>query len=264
MKCSDLEQEINLTAGGEMTAEARLHLTSCPVCRHRLAELNEICSSLARLLPPAAPSDLRYSVRRAVAAAHHSPNRLPEDLRDWLTYRLMPLGVGAAASIILGLGFVVMMFSGIAKYEGLAARPDNDPLAVMLASGTSGDLRAEISPGDYARARMGLGVESPSVNPHGALVALTKSLFRGEMKDEEVVVVADVFGDGLARIAEVVEPAGDRRAVAKLQDALENSPEYAAFVPSVLDDRPDSVRVVLKLQSVHVSTGADSRRRSRR
>jgi hypothetical protein len=76
------------------------------------------------------------------------------------------------------------------------------------------------------------------------------------MKDEEVVVVADVFGNGLARIAEVVEPSSDLRAVSDLQKALESDPAYAAFIPSNLESRPDSVRVVLKFQSVDVSMGS--------
>jgi hypothetical protein len=85
------------------------------------------------------------------------------------------------------------------------------------------------------------------------------------MKDDEVVVVADVFGNGLAQIAEVVEPSRDRRAVAELQKALESDPSYAAFVPSEMENRPESVRVILKFQSVDVSTKISVRkpRRSR-
>ena len=112
----------------------------------------------------------------------------------------------------------------------------------------------DISPALFADSRMGLGSESPSVNPKGALVALTKSLIRGGMRDDEVVVVADVFGNGLAQIAEVVEPSRDRHAVAELEKALGSDPAYAPFVPSSLEERPDTVRVVLKFQSVDVST----------
>jgi hypothetical protein len=108
---------------------------------------------------------------------------------------------------------------------------------------------------------MAIAGESPSINPQGALVALTRSLVRGEMKDDEVVVVADVFGNGLAQIAEVVEPSHDRHAVAQLQKALESDPAYAPFVSADMDRRSDPVRVVLKIQSVNVNTGLSSRNR---
>jgi hypothetical protein len=106
----------------------------------------------------------------------------------------------------------------------------------------------------YAGPRRDVSSESPSVNPQGALVALTSSLVRGEMNDDEVVVVAEVFGNGLAKIDEVVEPSKNRRAVGELEKALKSDPDFAPFVPANLDQRPDSVRVVLKIQNVNVST----------
>jgi hypothetical protein len=72
------------------------------------------------------------------------------------------------------------------------------------------------------------------------------------MRDDEVVVVADVFGDGLASIAEVVEPSRDKKAVDELQKALQTDPSYAPFVPAEMDQRSNTVRVVLRLQSVNV------------
>ena len=95
---------------------------------------------------------------------------------------------------------------------------------------------------------------TPSVNPSGALIALTKSFVRGDMKDDEVVVVADVFGNGLARIAEVVEPTNDWKTVNELEDALKNDPDYAPFVPAKVDHRSETVRVIFKIQHVEVST----------
>lgn len=111
------------------------------------------------------------------------------------------------------------------------------------------------SPAAYADGRRGIAGESPSINPRGALVALTKSLVRGEMHDDEVVVVADVFSNGLAQIAEVVEPSRDRRAVSELQKALESDPSFAPFVSADVDQRSETpIRVVLKIQNVDVKT----------
>ena len=75
------------------------------------------------------------------------------------------------------------------------------------------------------------------------------------MKDDEVVVVAEVFGNGLARIDEVIEPSRDRQAVRELENALKSDPNYAPpFVPAHLDQRSDTVRVILKIQSVNIDT----------
>jgi hypothetical protein len=112
----------------------------------------------------------------------------------------------------------------------------------------------EITGTEYARSRMAIAGESPSINPRGALVALTKSLVRGEMRDDEVTVVADVFSNGLAQVAEVVEPSHDRRAIEELQKALQSDPSFAPFVPADVDKRSGTVRVVLKIQNVNVRT----------
>ena len=117
----------------------------------------------------------------------------------------------------------------------------------------AGDV--ELSAADFAAARISVSGDSPSLNPQGALVALTKSIVRGKMKDDEVVVVADVFGSGLAKIAAVVEPSKDINAVRELEKALKTNPDYAPpFVPAKLDQRSDTVRVIFKIQSVNVDT----------
>jgi hypothetical protein len=79
------------------------------------------------------------------------------------------------------------------------------------------------------------------------------------MKDDEVVVVAEVFGNGLAKIDEVVEPSRNRRAVTELEKALDSDPSFAPFVPAEVDKRPESVKVIFKIQSVNVNTGVHSK-----
>jgi hypothetical protein len=74
------------------------------------------------------------------------------------------------------------------------------------------------------------------------------------MHDDEVTVVADVFSNGLAQVAEVVEPSHDRRAIEELQKALQSDPSFAPFVPADVDKRSGTVRVVLKIQNVNVRT----------
>ncbi len=68
-----------------------------------------------------------------------------------------------------------------------------------------------------------------------------------------MIVVADVYGNGRASLAEVVEPPRNRRMVEELQDALRKNP---AFVPASLDRRPQTMRVVFVLQKMNVGDGS--------
>jgi len=167
------------------------------------------------------------------------------------------------ATLVMAFTLLTVMFSGIRDRGVATASNPSGSDTVMLAT-NRGPLQKQypdsLSASDYAKTRLDISSESPSVNPQGALIALTKSLVRGGMKDDEVVVVADVFGNGLARISEVIEPSRDSRAIAELQKALESDPAYSPFVTANLDKRSDSVRVVLRFQSVDVRTGTRIRK----
>jgi hypothetical protein len=82
------------------------------------------------------------------------------------------------------------------------------------------------------------------------------------MKDDEVVVVADVYSNGSAQIAQVVEPSHNRDAVVELARALDNGLGSTPFVPAAYDKRSDSVRVIFKIQTVYVSTQEKPRKRT--
>jgi hypothetical protein len=132
--------------------------------------------------------------------------------------------------------------------------------SVLLANDNSSGDVAEPSPAAYALARRDVSSESPSVNPNGTLIELTKLLVQGKIKDDEVVVVADVYSNGSAQIAQVVEPSRNRDAVFELTKALDNGP--APFVPAVFDQRSDAVRVVFKIQTVYVRTQERPKKRT--
>lgn len=273
MKCSDLQFELPLYADGTLDGavndSVRGHLDACPVCREHLSELVAVKAGLRQSIRPAMVSTLHRTMRSTVVAEARRQNRtssfLPPDVREWLQLRVMPYGIGAFASVLLAFGFLTMMFSGSLQPDQFTARRTSDRSTIMLASGFDPYRISSpdgISPSDFARTRISVSGESPSVNPQGALIAMTKSFMRGEMRDDEVVIVADVFGNGLARISEVVEPSHDHRVIEALQKALDTDPAYAPFVPSSIENRPESVRVVFRLQSVNVST-RESKRRTR-
>lgn len=266
MKCSDLRSNLSLYADG-LTSDGEAvsiagHLETCPLCRQRYAETREIRDSLRQLpraeMSSALRNKIKLSVRHDIRKKKHSWMPVSSDVLELLQMRVMPYGVGVFASVLIGVTFITMMFSGMFS----VAPGGNAP--VMFASTTNpfdGMDVTDITPRAYAQTRLGFGSESPSINPQGALIAMTKSLVRGGMEDDEVVVVADVFGNGLAHIAEVVEPSRDQRAVGELQKALESDPAFAAFVPANMENRPDSVRVVLKFQSVDVNIGTKRSKR---
>ncbi|MFN2502134.1 MAG: anti-sigma factor [Pyrinomonadaceae bacterium] len=267
MKCSDLQSNLSLYSDGSLGESEDLslrgHLDVCPLCRQSYAEFREVQVLLHRMSRPQIPPELNDAIKRSVRSELRTGSApLSADVREFLQMRIMPYGIGVLASVLIGISFLAMMFSGLRDGPGIRAESIRGEPSVMLASNRNPfrSDTAEISPLDFAHTRLGLAGESPSVNPQGALIALTRSLVRGGMKDDEVVVVADVFGNGLAQIAEVVEPSKDRRAVRELQKALESDPAYAAFVPSTMENRPESVRVVLKFQRVDVNTGLASSR----
>jgi hypothetical protein len=266
MKCSELQYILPLYGDDDTSDKIDQHLAACPLCRQKKADYSEIRVGLRKMgrpeIPAALASSIKRSIRTEIGREQSAWLPIAPDIREWLQMKVMPYGVGVLASVLIGVSFLSMLYSGIGSPVpfSMAARPNT---SVELASNRDPYrelVSNDISAAAFARSRTGVANESPSINPQGALIALTRSLIRGGMKDDEVVVVADVFGNGLAQIAEVVEPSRDRRAVAELQKALGSDPSYAAFVPSEMENRPESVRVILKFQSVDVSTKAPVRR----
>src|SRR5205085_12695513 len=112
------------------------------------------------------------------------------------------------------------------------------------------DVTRPLSPDLAVAARAPLTTESPTRHPRGARAALTLAPSSdGRPEDDDMIIVADVYGNGRASLAEVVEPPRNRRMVEELQDALRKN---AAFVPASLDRRPQTMRVVFVLQKMNV------------
>lgn len=266
MKCSEIQNDLPLYAEGtlaeQQTAAVAAHLDTCPVCRAANAEFVDMRSALRQMGRAAAPAYLNVRVKIAAAAERRALRRswvpFPADVREWLTHAVMPYSVGTVASIVLGVGLLFVLNSTVGRYSQFAVGPGPAESGIMLAQDRDPWAKATVdgvSPVAFAKSRSDVAGESPSVNPQGALVALTRSFVRGSMKDDEVVVVADVFSDGLAQIQQVIEPSRDSRAVDELQKAFDSDPTFAPFVPAKLENRPDSVRVVLRFQRVDVKTG---------
>jgi len=279
MKCEDLQLNLSTYLDDILTEEERAtvdeHLVRCPLCRQKLAAFQVLRNNLRSLPRPALSNDLLISMRNRVAQEVGTPERKPwfattDDFTGWLQMRVMPYSVGTAASLILGLLLLWTLLSSasIPKENIALAKLESPgkPTVLLTNSNSHGYIAGndfDLNAADYATARLTVSGGSPSLNPQGALVALTKSIVRGNMKDDELVVVADVFGNGLAQIAEVVEPSSDLRAVSELEKALKNDPNFAPFVPASFDGRSETVRVIFKINRVDIKTNTKPKSRYR-
>ncbi|HJU53537.1 MAG TPA: zf-HC2 domain-containing protein [Pyrinomonadaceae bacterium] len=262
MSCQETQQSLSLYVDDELALPVRAacdeHLRECPLCRAELAEMRAISRGLAALARPVPPPDLASSISDALeieAAARLRQPVLPFSVKltRWLRPRLMPYTVGSFASVLL----FTMMFSALRPHmkalaeASVAAREADLASYKIIYIGTDGpDISQPITPELFAAQRAPVGDESPSLNPRGALAALTREQPRSPEEDEDgMIVVADVFSNGRASLADVVHPPRDRRMIDEFKDALRKN---AAFVPAYYDRRPETMRVVFVVQKVDV------------
>ncbi len=270
MTCENLQFSLSIYLDDILTEEERDvvdgHLVTCPLCRQKLSGFHGLRQDLRMIPRKDLSKESLSALRNRVAqqlSARPSVQTYSDRFQAWARLFLMPYAVGTAASLLFGFIILWGLITANPGNRNLADSPDYDApttTSILLAQTTppfEGEF--DLNALDFAHERVSISSESPSINPQGALVALTKSFIRGEMKDDEVVVVADVFGDGLAQIAEVVEPSKNRDAVRELEKALKTNPDFAPpFVPANMDNRSETVRVVLKFQTVKVDTKKSS------
>jgi hypothetical protein len=261
LTCEQSQRLFTPHLDGRLSPEERgaldSHLADCPVCRGRLEETRSIVRSLSLVKSPALPTDLGASIKRALvierAALRERPRLTPfERVRRWVEPRLMPYAAGAFYSTLLfvlifgALRQQMQVLRNLAEAERLAA---GLPAHVTWVGGGGGfDVTRSLAP-DISAARAPFGAESPTINPRGALAALTVSPAEGEPDDDDMIVVADVYSNGSASLAAVVEPPRNLRVLTELEDAFRRGP---AFVPANLDRRPQTMRVVFVLQKMNV------------
>jgi hypothetical protein len=230
------------------------HLDKCPVCRAHVVELRSLSRSLRRMSRPIAPSDLALAITDALmiesAAQRQTPKRsLGESLAGWLEPRLMPYSVGSLASLLLFVSMFVMFRPHFVALQD-AARQNR---GVAFTPTLGYDLTVPVSPADFSATRAPFAEQSPTLNPDGALAVLTSTYARphanADQDSDDMIVVADVFSNGAASLADVVQAPRDRRMLADFELALRQS---AAFVPASLDHRPGTMRVVFSVQKVDV------------
>lgn len=256
MKCEEIKSELPLYADNVLDDDVRMsieaHLPTCPLCRQELDEYRELRLGLRRLRNPEFPVDLKGKIIASLPNRRRDAGLFGQlypkkGLGERISHWLMPFGAGAVGTAAFALLFLSFMFVRPANGLFEEPRPEVSKIEIESLPYTS---NLDGSSPDYLRVE--IPDTSPEVNPTGALIALTKSIVRGKMSDEEVVVVADVFGSGIANIAEVVDPPNDDEAMRELRRAFETNPAEAPFLPATMQRDSDAVRVVLKIQRVDV------------
>jgi anti-sigma factor RsiW len=268
MTCDEIQETLSLYVEDGLTPEERQacyqHLEVCPVCRAHVADLRSLRSGLAMLSKPALPPDLIPSIKLAVAAQaaeqkarrnDTAMDRVNDFALKWLQPRPLRYAFSSLASIIIFTAvFAALRPHMIALHEATLAfeqvqivtAPDDYLLSDY-------DITKPISSASYAALRTPFNTESPSLNPAGALATLGWQVDHwrrtNRQGDDDMVIVADVFTNGSASLADVVQAPRDHRVLEEFEKALRTDP---AFVPASLDRRPETMRVVFSVQRVDV------------
>lgn len=269
MNCENLKFDLSIYSDDILSekerADVEMHLATCPLCRQKREDYMALSRSLRALKRPAISPELLNKVRAAVADEAQADQTGPivllsDGVQNWFKMRFMPYSLGTAAALLLGISFLWTILAGdfSQNVNNIASYQNNSNQTVMLANANP---KERFSNDGLPPSVLAISDAKPSVNPSGALIAVSNSLVRGKMKDDEVVVVADVFSNGLAQIAEVVEPTNNWNTVNELEKALDSDPDYAPFVPSRSDRRSDTVRVIFKIQRVDVNIAIDENRK---
>jgi Putative zinc-finger len=257
MLCEETKQSISAYIDDCVSLPTRVaidhHLDQCPVCRAEVVELRSLTRSLSLLTRPAPPADLSIAISNALAieaAANRQPQpSLGRRIAQFLEPRLMPYTVGSFASVIL----FAMMFLALRPHFVALREAATHNSVIVIQPASLYDLTKPVDAEVFAASRAPYAEESPSLDPEGALAALTRSYAyprHGAYQDsDDMIVVANVFSDGSASLADVVLAPRDKRMLDDFETALRQN---AAFVPASLDRRPDTMRVVFAVQKVDV------------
>lgn len=261
MLCEETRQSLSLYVDDCVSLPARVaideHLNRCPVCRAEVAGLRSLSRSLSLLSRPAPPADLAAKISDSLyieaVAIKQAPNPpLAQRIARFLQPRLMPYTVGTFASVIMFFAMFTALRPHFVALREAAIRHD-----AVLMFGTADfadedlrqlgfyDLNKPVTDVSLAAQRAPFGEQSPSLNPGGALAAMTRAYAHPSESyyapDDDMLVVTNVFSNGAASLAEVVYPPRDLRMLDEFESALRRD---AAFVKASLDGRPDTMRVV--------------------
>jgi len=258
MSCEETRQTLSLYLDDRVSLPARVaiddHLDRCPVCRAEVADLRSLTRSLSLMTRPKPPAHLADTINdlltiEAAARRQAPPPSLGRRIARFVEPRLMPYSVGSFASVIM---FTLMFAALRPHFIALREAALQNSGGAIAYEEPGYDLFQPVSKEAFAASRAPIGELSPSLNPRGSLAALTRNYVdphNSSREADDMIVVADVFSNGVASVSGVVQPPKDKRMLDEFESALRQDP---AFVPASMDRRPDTMRVVFALQKVDV------------
>src|ERR1700752_1734980 len=216
MLCEETRQSLSQYVDDCVSLPVRVaideHLDRCPVCRDEAIELRSLRRRLILLTPPTPPSDLALTISNALAieaaARRQQPNpSLGHRIRRFIEPWVMPYSAGSFASVVMFfLMFAALRPHFVALREAAALQRDS----VFVIQSVSYDLSQPVTAEGLAASRAQFAFESPTLNPGGALAALTVSYARPHANldgdADDMIVVTNVFSNGVASLASVVQP----------------------------------------------------------
>jgi len=258
MSCEETSQAFSSYIDDCVSLPARVaideHLDRCPVCRAEVADLRSLTRSLSSMTRPKSPVDLADTITDllTIEAAARQAIKPSFGVRvaRFLEPRVMPYTVGSFASVILFFLMFTALRPHFVALREAALRNNGGSVIMVQPYDPQYDLFQPVSQQDFAERRAPFGEQSPSLNPTGSLAAMSRAYSRphasyySEGDSDDMIVVTDVFSNGSASLAVVVQPPRDKRMLDEFESALRRD---AAFVPASLDRRPDTMRVVITL-----------------
>lgn len=257
MLCEETRQTFSSYIDDCVSLPARVaideHLDRCPVCRAEVAELRSLTRSLSSLTRPKPPADLADTISDLLTIEAGARQAVKPSfsvrVARFLEPRVMPYTVGSFASVILFfLMFTALRPHFVALREAAALNHTSSGVFMVYEPGYN--IYQPVSRQDFANKRAPFGEQSPSLDPSGALAALTRAYSQPrahhyvDADADDMIVVTNVFSNGAASLADVVQPPKDKRMLQEFESALRQN---AAFVPASYDRRPDTMRVVITL-----------------
>lgn len=261
MHCEEIQESLSLYCDDGLADDERTrcdrHLEVCPVCRDELAQFRAVRVGLGTMSRPSLPADLIPVIQNAVRAevsVQRAQRNAPfgEAFVDFISVWLQPRGMRYAFSSVASIILFAAVFVALRPHM-LALKEAATAFEQYSAVSSSGpyDINRPITATNYAALRTPFNSESPSLNPNGSLATLNLANPHSHESEnnDDMVVIADVFSNGTASVADVMHAPRDRRMLDDFQAALRNN---AVFVPSSLDRRAGTMRVVFSIQTVEV------------
>lgn len=252
MLCEEIRQSLSQYVDDCVSLPSRVtideHVDRCPVCRDEVVELRSLRRRLSLLTPPTPPPDLATTISNALAieaaAQRQQPNpslshRIARFVEPWV----MPYSAGSCASVLMFFLMFTALRPHFVALREAAAQQQRGQFSLRY------DLYRPVTAEGLANERAPFAVESPTLNPDGALAALRISHPDVDGNADDMIVVTDVFSNGKASLVGVVQPPRDRRMLDEFESALRRD---AAFVRASYDRRPETMRVVFTVQKVDV------------